>query len=288
MIKRTIIIGNGFDLNLGLKTSWTDFIGSPYFQAIYPYNSLSKYIFKKFKTCNWVDVESALFEYANQTSDYRTLYKEYWGLKESLCNYLSSIDTSKFVDGSEAYIIIDHIFLQSLKLGDELDTTILNFNYTNIVQRIIEERLSWSNMRNREFKMQFKNVHGTLSYGNIILGYNGVEKLNDDHNFFIEKSANKNYAEYNEILLGCDQVIIIGHSLGKSDEIMFKSLFSATSTKKQPRILIFYYKKAGYDSLKRRIVEMTGGALNAMTNKRKIRLEDIDNFFKDINNFALL
>ena len=173
-------------------------------------------------------------------------------------------------------------------MGDELDTTILNFNYTNIVQRIIEERLSWSNMRNREFKMQFKNVHGTLSYGNVILGYNGAEKLKDDHNFFIEKSSNKNYAEYNEILLGCDQVIIIGHSLGKSDEIMFKSLFSATSTKKQPRILIFYYKKAGYDSLKRRIVEMTGGALNAMTNKRKIRLEDIDNFFKDINNFALL
>lgn len=278
MIKRVVVIGNGFDLNLGLKTSYADYINSPFFQAICPFNNLCEFLYEKYKACDWVDVEIALLEYANQTNNYRILYKEYLGLKESLCNYLLSIDTSKYVDGAKAYGLIEQIFRQSLKLGDELDTTILNFNYTNIAQKIIEDHLSQFKSRDRDFKMQFKDVHGTLSFGNIILGYNGVKELKDDHDFFVEKSSNKNYAEYNEILLGSDQVIIIGHSLGESDEVMFKTLFATKRTNDLPRVLIFYYKKEGYDALVNRIEGMTGENIEVLTDKKRIRLEDIDNY----------
>ncbi len=67
---KIIIIGNGFDLSLGLKTSYKDFIVSDYFNSLLEkHNTLAIYLYKKQEINNWVDIEKELTEYSKKLYD---------------------------------------------------------------------------------------------------------------------------------------------------------------------------------------------------------------------------
>ena len=61
-----LVLGNGFDLDLGLKTRYSDFAGSDEWRK---YSSkegnLFKYLDVKKEIERWFDLESELFSYAN-------------------------------------------------------------------------------------------------------------------------------------------------------------------------------------------------------------------------------
>ena len=83
--KVVVIVGNGFDLDLGYSTSYNDFVESKWFKAlldednippeliledkyadkmqIYP-NGLAKYIKEQKEYNNWVDLEECIIRYA--------------------------------------------------------------------------------------------------------------------------------------------------------------------------------------------------------------------------------
>ena len=67
--KVVAIIGNGFDLDLGLKTMYKDYFESDYWpfkSSLYNENDgLAKYLNKMFKD-NWNDLESLIYEYIIQ------------------------------------------------------------------------------------------------------------------------------------------------------------------------------------------------------------------------------
>lgn len=78
-MKRILIIGNGFDLCLGLKTSYRDFLGSTAFKLLIGNdNMLAAYLEYKNQIQNWVDVEHELKNYANGVA----------GLSNDFNNYL--------------------------------------------------------------------------------------------------------------------------------------------------------------------------------------------------------
>ena len=65
MSEKIVIIGNGFDLSLGLKTSYKDFIESDSFTLLLKKeNSLTIYLNGKQEINNWVDIEKELTEYS--------------------------------------------------------------------------------------------------------------------------------------------------------------------------------------------------------------------------------
>ncbi len=65
-----IIIGNGFDINLGLPTSYTDFVKSTHFDDMVKRgNELAKYLKSKFELQNWIDIENELKTYSLERSD---------------------------------------------------------------------------------------------------------------------------------------------------------------------------------------------------------------------------
>ena len=65
-----IIIGNGFDINLGLPTSYTDFVKSTHFNDMVKRgNELAKYLKSKFELQNWIDIENELKTYSLERSD---------------------------------------------------------------------------------------------------------------------------------------------------------------------------------------------------------------------------
>lgn len=65
MGRALLIIGNGFDLSLNLKTSYSDFINSRHFLEYgYRNEELHKHLYDKHEIQNWIDVELELKKYA--------------------------------------------------------------------------------------------------------------------------------------------------------------------------------------------------------------------------------
>lgn len=67
---KILIIGNGFDLNLGLKTSYKDFIQSNHFKTLLKNkNSMAEYFNEKSELNNWVDIEKEITKYSIKIKD---------------------------------------------------------------------------------------------------------------------------------------------------------------------------------------------------------------------------
>jgi len=73
---RLLIIGNGFDLDLGLKTSYSDFIESDNFKSIAHKYQLLNFLSEKFHTEKWIDLENFLRLFAEQYKTGKALPKD--------------------------------------------------------------------------------------------------------------------------------------------------------------------------------------------------------------------
>lgn len=78
-----IVIGNGFDINLGLPTSYADFVKSTHFDDMVKRgNELAKHLKSKFELQNWIDIENELKSYS---------LKKVMDLSSSITSYLLSL-----------------------------------------------------------------------------------------------------------------------------------------------------------------------------------------------------
>ena len=120
----TIIIGNGFDINLGLPTSYTHFIQSPQFaDLIGRGNRLAEYLKKKHELQNWVDIENELKRYSIEEADNN--YKDdFSSLCFQLINYINNIDYNLINTSSIGYGLIESFSENPNKF------VVLDFNYT--------------------------------------------------------------------------------------------------------------------------------------------------------------
>ena len=165
MIKKLIIVGNGFDLAHGFKTSYNDF-RKAYSENDYmkKFESVSKMIFSK-NEIKWYDFElniekisSAVFsdnykdplndeyiiEIDKKMNEFNSLFEE---IKNLLKSYLKEV-----TDGKEVY--------KKATLKEEFETDdafVISFNYTDVVKQYSD---------NVEF------IHGALSNDyDIVLGF---------------------------------------------------------------------------------------------------------------------
>ena len=98
-----IVIGNGFDINLGLPTSYKDFVKSSHFDdMIKRGNELAKYLKSKYELQNWIDIENELKTYSLERSDASFKFN-YQLLTFALINYLDNLDYSLMKRASAAY-----------------------------------------------------------------------------------------------------------------------------------------------------------------------------------------
>ena len=114
-------MGNGFDLDLGLKTSYADFIVSAIFEAGRKKACETKHmeaglnivnrIYKVFRkrNCNWIDIEKELYNIATQNKNHyeyndvdkttnnrcsEYIKESYDNLVSLLCEYFNNLDYS--------------------------------------------------------------------------------------------------------------------------------------------------------------------------------------------------
>ena len=138
------VLGNGFDLDLGLKTKYSDFIESDFFRKNIDVNDKSQgynlfnYLNYKYKQADWIDIEKELTQLALKKTSVRSnginvirkaksplVEKEsFYKLHESLTDYLSDINYNEIKTNSYAanlMMILKNKFVK-----------ILTYNYTNL------------------------------------------------------------------------------------------------------------------------------------------------------------
>ena len=228
MKHRTFIIGNGFDMDLGLHTSFQDFVSSdlwPITDSDIERSSLAKKL-EKDKKENWFNLEDALCEYAQarpaqselnvmKIGTYSFDMDVYRRIKEALLAFIRNHQRIQPNKDSMAADVLRHI--SSYGVFDN----ILSFNYTDIDS--ICEKVG-SN------KVNYKHVHGACSDGKIILGVADGYELKEGYDV-LYKTSDTNYKSANvqNSLHDVDEVVFYGHSLGSQDYHYFDYFFKHNS-----------------------------------------------------------
>ena len=216
-----LILGNGFDLDLGLKTRYSDFAGSDEWKKYSSEKSnLFKYLDAKKKIERWFDLESELFSYANPKVDrIRTLDADklfFNKLHEDLNIYLKKEQQKEINVNSYAAKLLK-VVKQNASFRN-----IYSFNYTDL--NIFAKQLGI------EIKSNCHYIHGKLSDNSLILGVN-ENKLHPRYDF-LRKTMSPYYRSHNlfEDLYAADEVIFFGLSFGDIDYTYFNEFFRSQSS----------------------------------------------------------
>lgn len=263
-----LIIGNGFDIERGLKTSYTDFINSeiydkysqilsenPAFKKDYDIDYDENIpIFQHFKKIaaiqNWIDLEveigklaSRKTAYVNTDGDVRNdfiqstefMMSTFNILRECLNNYILNLDYSEKRPNNYA------TQLMSIVASNRQDNVqIITFNYTPL-----------DHLSGFEIKVPVYHIHGKATEGsntNLILGVQDDIDIPKSYSYII-KSHSPNYHSYHiiDMLDNADDIIFFVHSLGETDYPYFADFFQSqckrTASKSRKKIRIFTYNE---------------------------------------------
>ncbi len=255
MAKAIIILGNGFDLDLGLRTSYADFAKSTQWAKLMEGNSHSRdshwllgYLKGKYETERWIDIEFALLEYASEKTRMNHIaYAEgdandFQALRKALKEYLKEQQDHFSLPGSS----VASALLGYIRLAASRQSPLYTFNYTqlDVLARKCEMAL----------RGDATHLHGSLADDDdIILGIE-TDKRIDERYAFLFKTQNRQYRHSNLLkdLRNKDEYVFFGHSLNGMDYEYFRNTFSLLSVGSNgtPRLTIITKDEAAENSFK--------------------------------------
>lgn len=223
MRKKVLIIGNGFDLDLGWKTSYRNFVESEY----WPLKNkcvdcqMAQYLKDKTEYDRWYDLEVLLKLYASvrphllDEADSRDEIF-FYELRAALIKFLKEEVKKEVNSESMAIRVLKYI------LANGYFTSIYSFNYTDL----------YSIAQKADISVQFnyEPVHGCLANDSIILGVDDKAQLRKGYSY-LRKVFSEHYTSHQirYALQECDEVVFFGHSLGEMDYPYFADFFEAQS-----------------------------------------------------------
>lgn len=268
-MKILYIIGNGFDLNLGLKTSYKDFYD--YYRSIESekinVNNLKSNISNNYK--NWSDLELALGSYTKELKTLEDFDDVFEDIGEQLAQYLKRqeaqfdinlINQEKFFEKllkPEDYLPqADKSAILSFKnnfINTNWFLDIFTFNYTKIIDNIIGNQKNLNirhpNGRHKVILRGVEHIHGYYD-NRMILGVNDISQLknkefhrNEDVlEAIIKERCNKTYRhtiddQFKKKIQQADLICVFGSSIGDTDKIWWESI--GNRLKSDIRMIIF-------------------------------------------------
>ncbi len=246
----TFLIGNGFDLQLGLRTRFSDF----YDVYIKLNENNSHPIIRKFcddlrddcekngKYRNWSDFECAFPKYVKRIEDIQSILDDF-SLK--FCEYLKELEANiapidaVMVNGFRDFILnsykkIDfapdlNAISNLIKNSPNDSYNLINFNYTNTLQLLIDNINSFDTNKTLPVSDNAElHIHGSISES-IIIGIDNVNQFGQEElkknyigEYCVKSQINKamgnnNEDVFREIIGQSDLIYIYGLSLGISD-----------------------------------------------------------------------
>ena len=268
-----LIVGNGFDLSMGFKTSYGNFMKSSYFPNKET-STLCSYLHKQYEeNMGWIDIENELSEYSrilttkklnakkfNTILDIDSLREEYDELKSSLKFYLQEETKRAFGPSPDnpAKRVIDQL---------PANSKIISFNYKSIIERMTRDRFCTS-------KGNLLHIHGSLApYDDIVFGVEDSAKLSKEHVFLYKAhSRHLKVQEFSDWLNSAERIIFYGYSLGDTDRQYFEKFFRklCSSDSIYTELIFYYYGQASYDNLIWQLQVLTNHKLTQLQIQNKI------------------
>ena len=272
-----LIVGNGFDLSMGFKTSYGNFMKSSYFPNKET-STLCSYLHNQYEeNMGWIDIENELSEYSrilttkklnakkfNTILDIDSLREEYDELKSSLKFYLQEETKRAFGPSPDnpAKRVIDQLPAES---------KIISFNYTSII-----ERLTWDKFK--DSKGNLLHIHGSLAPSDdIVFGVEDSAELSKEHVFLYKAhSRHLKVQEFSDWLNSAERIIFYGYSLGDTDRQYFEKFFRklCSSDSIYTELIFYYYGQASYDNLIWQLQVLTNHKLTQLQIQNKIEFID--------------
>lgn len=264
------IIGNGFDLNLGLKTSYRDFFD--YYQSLESsdssINKLKRTIGSDFNS--WSDLELALGQYTTQINSLDDFDIVFEDIGEKLAEYLV-LEEGKF----DAKTINRDFFLKNLvKPEDFLPVAdrnkilayknvfssgnwlvdIVTFNYTRTIEKIIGNlaNIKIDHHIRSDLKVALKSIEHIHGYvdDRMVLGVNDISQLKNGEfhqnqdilEAIVKNECNKAYKHnvndtFKKKIQQADLICMFGTSIGDSDNMWWEQLGEKLKSKDTPLII---------------------------------------------------
>ncbi len=226
MNETTFIIGNGFDLDLGLKTSYLDFANSEYWSidsSMLFSSELARTLDNAKKdNPSWFDIERLLAEYAvlRESVIFDALGKYF---NDKHCFSVLQDSLGKYIASEEKKVIRENsLAAQLLKLMTQYSIeNVFSYNYTNL--NLFTTSLHLPQVR-------YQHVHGKCDDSTQILGISDETKIRPNYDF-LYKTCSPNYCSSNVryALQRSSFVLFFGHSLGSQDYHYFANFFREQS-----------------------------------------------------------
>lgn len=268
-----LIVGNGFDLSMGFKTSYGDFMKSSYFPHEET-SSLCSYLHNQYEeNMGWIDIENELSKYSQLLSRFELTPKtgkielgaesfreEYEELKTSLKFYLQEETKRSFGPSPEtpAKRVIDQ-----LPAGSK----IISFNYTSIIERMTRDWFC-------ALKSNLLHIHGSLAPNDdIVFGVEDSAKLPKEHVFLYKAhSRHLKVQEFSDWLNSAERIIFYGYSLGDTDHQYFEKFFRklCSDDRTYTELVFYYYDQSSYDNLIWQLQMLTNHKLTQLQILNKI------------------
>ncbi|MBQ9267634.1 MAG: hypothetical protein IJ217_05085 [Clostridia bacterium] len=234
----TFIIGNGFDLDLKLRSSFNDFADSDEWKTLanfanetyvgkyekFRQYSLLLHLSNAKETSNWFNIEEEISTYIKENCYCPNIYvelvhSEFTLLKDKLKEYIKRISSTYATnDKCIAYTLLN--CLQTI----ECPVDIFSFNYTDCFQLC--------NILQNVQKTSYTHMHKTIKDEDIVLGCRimpfmpSKKEFSFFYKFNMIDSANHLYKK----LIESQEIIIFGHSLNMIDYCYFEDYFKWISS----------------------------------------------------------
>lgn len=298
MIKNIFVIGNGFDLSLGLKTKYSDFAHSEFWpqqdDKYIPY--LKTYLEEKRDTESWFDIENELLNYARLDAAHDAItsikYKPdldipyFIKVQNAMCQYIREQQKNEIDVKSAAGKVLKSV------IENGYFNAVYSFNYTDL--NLFAQKM---NLRQ---KISYTHIHGAVNDNSVILGVDET-KLRDGYEL-LHKTMSSHYRSHNIIndLIGAKEVVIFGLSFGQIDYTYFESFFKSQSgsepipDKEKKNITIFTKDDLSRIDILNKLEDMgiNRQRLHTQSHFQIIRAEDendislMNNFIERLNKYS--
>ncbi len=232
--KRLLILGNGFDVDLGMKSRYSDFAKSKVWlekiennALMLSRNGLLRALVDAKDKEAWFDIESTMMHYIRKQEEQHEAYgyplastdrEEYQVICSALKEYLREESETFHMKNNS---VAERAFKDLMEVG--LFHKIYTFNYTDIND--VADRLDI------HAQLEVCHVHGSLEPDNdIILGVEGEQIIPEPYKFMY-KTSSRYYRSNNlyEDLNSANEIVLFGHSINGMDFDYFRHFFKVQS-----------------------------------------------------------
>ena len=262
-----LILGNGFDLDVNYKTRYSDFAKNV--RLCWPFedakDGLGGYLQERAKTDTWLDLESALLDYASATDGVAKKgdgglddKEDFQRLVHTLRMYIARmIDEPPVNKDSVAAQVLDAVLKSP-------DSVIYSFNYTNLRKIAYALYVNDSRHDRQDYNLDYAPVHGCIETNDIILGVNSDADLIEGYEF-LRKNEQPDYKPTNlrQDIFSAREVTFFGLSMGKIDYPYFRDFFESlcsgvVPTGQKKHITIFTYDDTSRESILKQLRNTLG------------------------------